>query len=107
MTLIQPENVTQPLWECLQAQRDQIIAIAARHGAFNVRLFGSVARGEDTDTSDVDLLVDYDLDRISSWFPVGLAQDLEDLLQRKVDVVLANSVHPFLHDRIFAEAIEL
>ena len=93
--------------ELLYEQRSQILDIAQKHGAYNVRVFGSVARGEATEDSDIDFLVDYKLEKISSWFPVGLIHDLEDLLNRKVDVILADSVHPFIHDRIFQEAIQL
>ncbi|WP_317619496.1 nucleotidyltransferase family protein [Laspinema olomoucense] len=50
-------------------------AIAAKHGAFNVRVFGSVARDEADQNSDLDLIVDYDLDKISPWFPVRLIHD--------------------------------
>lgn len=49
--------------ESIKAKRDEILRIAARHGAFNVRVFGSVARGEAGPTSDLDLLVDFEPDR--------------------------------------------
>ncbi len=91
----------------LQKQRDRILTIAAQHGAFNVRVFGSVARGEDTEESDIDLLVDYDLDKVSPWFPVGLIQDLEVLLNAKVDVATTQSLHYFIKERVLAEAITL
>ena len=74
----------------LQQQRDKIIDIAARHGARNVRVFGSVARGDDRPASDIDLLVDMESDR-SFLDLVGLAQDLEALLDRNVDVVTTAS----------------
>ena len=70
----------------LQERREEILEIAAKHGAFNVRVFGSVARGEETENSDIDFLINYNINKISSWFPVGLIHDLEDLLGRKVDV---------------------
>ena len=88
-------------------KRDSILKIASQHGAYGVRIFGSVDRGEETEDSDIDFLVDYDLKKISPWFPVGLIHDLEELLQRKVDVVPANSIHPFIRDRIFQEAVEI
>ena len=91
----------------IQEKRKKILEIAANHGAFNVRLFGSVARGEETENSDIDFLIDYDIEKISSWFPVGLIHDLEDLLDRKVDVVSAKSLHEFIKERILAEAIML
>ena len=95
------------LKKLVQERREKILEIAANHGAFNVRLFGSVARGEETEHSDIDFLIDYDIKKISSWFPVGLIYDLENLLGRKVDVVSAKSLHEFIKDRILAEAITL
>ena len=65
--------------ELLTEKRDEILRIAARHGAYNVRVFGSVARGDAGPTSDVDLLVDVRPDH-SAFFPGGLVADLEDLL---------------------------
>ncbi|WP_019498363.1 nucleotidyltransferase family protein [Pseudanabaena sp. PCC 6802] len=93
--------------ELLTNKRELILKIAAQHGAYGVRVFGSVARGEATEDSDIDFLVDYDLAKITPWFPVGLIHDLEALLGRKVDVVPANSVHPFIRDRIFQEAVAI
>jgi hypothetical protein len=93
--------------DLLQDQRDAILEIAAKHGAYNVRVFGSVARGEATADSDIDLLIDYDLDRITPWFPAGLMLDLEKLLNRKVDVVPADSVHYFIKERVLQEAVPL
>jgi uncharacterized protein len=87
----------------LEQQRDTIIDIAARHGARNVRVFGSVARGEDRPASDIDLLVDMESDR-SFLDLVGLAQDLEALLQRNVDVVTTASLHEAIRERVLAES---
>lgn len=87
----------------LQRRREEIIQIAARHGARNVRLFGSVARGDDRAGSDVDLLVDMEPDR-SLLDIVGLGQDLEALLDRRVDVLTDASLHPALRERILAES---
>jgi uncharacterized protein len=86
----------------IDQNRDAILTIAARHGARNVRVFGSVARGEDRPGSDVDLLVDMDDDR-SLLDLVGLGQDLEELLQRKVDVMTHDSIHPAIRARIANE----
>jgi uncharacterized protein len=55
----------------LLSKRDEILSIAERHGAFNVRIFGSVARGEADAISDIDVLVDYDRSKRSPWFPMG------------------------------------
>ena len=86
----------------IEGKRDEILRIAARHGARNVRVFGSVARGQDRPDSDIDLLVDMDDDR-SLLDLVGLSQELEDLLCRKVDVLTDASIHPALRRRIAAE----
>jgi len=93
--------------EFLQQKREDILQIADQHGAFNVRIFGSVARGEETENSDIDFLIDYDLSKISPWFPVGLIEDLEQILNRKVDVVTAKSLHYFIREKILNEAIKL
>ena len=93
--------------DLLEEKRTQILEIAAQHGAYNVRVFGSVARGEATINSDVDFLVDYDLSRISPWFPGGLLVDLEDLLGRKVDIVTEKGINKFIREGILKEAIPL
>ena len=87
----------------LQSKRHEILRIAAGHGARNVRLFGSVARGEDHGSSDVDFLVDMEAGR-SLLDLIGLGQDLEALLHRKIEVLTDTSVHPALRDRILTEA---
>ncbi len=92
------------LQQLLREKREEILAIAARHGASNVRVFGSVSRGEETEDSDIDLLVDYDLQRISAWFPGGLLMDLQDLLDHKVDIVTEQGLSHFIKDRVLAEA---
>jgi uncharacterized protein len=91
------------LQQLLQEKCEDILAIAAKHGAFNVRVFGSVSRGEDTENSDIDLLVDYDLQRVSAWFPGGLLMDLQDLLDRKVDIATEQGLSHFIKDRVLAE----
>jgi uncharacterized protein len=91
----------------LQENRENILAIAAKHGAFNVRIFGSVARGEDTPESDIDLLIDYDIEKTTPWFPVGLIRDLENLLQTKVDVVTVEGLKSRIRDQVLQESINL
>ncbi|GJD16770.1 DNA polymerase beta domain protein region [Rivularia sp. IAM M-261] len=100
-------NKKMSLKEIIKEKREEIINIADKHGAFNLRLFGSVARGEETEQSDIDFLIDYDLDKISSWFPSGLVEDLETLLNRRVDVVTINSLHYLIRDKVLSEAIVL
>jgi uncharacterized protein len=92
-----------PMVELLAAHRDAILAIAERHGARDVRVFGSFARGEATETSDVDLLVST-TKHTSPWFPAGLKLELEPLLGRRVDVVTEDGLYWLLRRRILREA---
>jgi predicted nucleotidyltransferase len=92
------------LRDLLVEKRDRILEIADKHGAFNVRVFGSVARGEETPESDIDFLIDYDPERTTPWFPGGLLTDLQDLLGRRVDVLTADGISPLLEARILSEA---
>ena len=85
----------------------KIKEIASQHGAFNVRIFGSVARGEADKNSDLDLLVDYNLDKISPWFPVRLIRDLEEFLNIKVDVVTPAGLKSRIRDQVLAESLSL
>ena len=87
--------------QLLQEKRDRILELAEKHGACNVRIFGSVVRGEAK--SDIDFLIDLG-ERLSPWFPVGLIHDLEELLGFKVDVVTERSLHSFIRDRVLQEA---
>jgi predicted nucleotidyltransferase len=84
-------------------KREEILRITARHGARNVRLFGSWARGDATADSDVDLLVEVDAGR-SMLDVVALWQELTELLACDVDVLTDGGVSPYLRDRIYAEA---
>jgi len=72
-----------------------------------VRVFGSVARGEATQESDIDLLVDYDLEKITPWFPGGLLLDLEQLLNRKVDIATVDMLKERIRERVLQEAVPL
>ena len=100
-------NSQQVIADLLRDKREEIIAIAAKHRAFNVRVFGSVARKEADRDSDIDFLVDYSLDEISRWFPAGLKLDLEKLLNRKVDVATESALKKRIIERVLSEAILL
>ncbi len=88
----------------LKSRREEIISIAARHGARNVRVFGSVARGEDDDKSDIDLLVEFESGR-SLLDHAGLWLELQDLLGCKVDVVSERGIKPRIRERVLREAV--
>jgi len=92
--------------ELLKERREEIIRIAAKHGAYNVRVFGSVARGEASAESDIDFLIDVGANH-SRWFPGGLLADLEDLLGCKVDIVTENGLHRLIRERVLKEAVPL
>ena len=92
--------------QLIREKRDDILRIAGKHGACNVRVFGSAARGEAGPDSDVDLLVDV-LPVHSAWFPGGLLADLEELLGRKVDVVEPDGLHWYIRDKVLSEAVPL
>jgi len=92
--------------ELIKQKRGDILRVAAKHGACNVRVFGSAARGEAGLDSDVDFLVDV-LPVHSPWFPGGLLADLEELLGRKVDVVEPEGLHWFIKDKVLSEAVPL
>ncbi len=89
--------------EIIGDKRDAILALAARHGASNVRIFGSVTEGTAGEASDVDFLVDMEPGR--SLFDLGgLLMDIEDLLGRKVDVVTEPALHWYIRERVVREA---
>ena len=92
--------------EFLESNRDEVLRIAARHGASNVRIFGSLARGDGTSESDVDVLVDVEKGR--SLFDFGaLLEDLRRLLGRDVDVVTEKGLRSRIRDRVLKEAMLL
>jgi hypothetical protein len=91
----------------LRSKRDRILDLAAKHGATNVRVFGSVARNEAQPGSDVDFLIDVaDYSRFE-WGGGGLLVDLEDLLGCDIDLVTEKGLHWYLRDRILQEAVAL
>ena len=90
-------------FQSIQKKRGKILSIVNRHGLRNVRIFGSVARGEETPLSDIDFLVD--LDKDCTIFDLsGANVQLQALLGRKVDIVTENGLHWYLRDKILREA---
>ena len=92
--------------ELLKNQREAILGLADRYGAERVRVFGSLARGQATSESDIDFLVAFRRGKTLLDL-IGLKQDLENLLGRKVDVVSEGGVSVHLRGRIFKEAVSL
>jgi predicted nucleotidyltransferase len=92
--------------ELLLPYREQILQIAAKYGAYNIRVFGSVARGEAKPDSDVDFLVEIEPQR-SLLDQIALIQSLEDLLKRKVDIAEPETLHECIRERVLKEAVIL
>jgi predicted nucleotidyltransferase len=92
--------------ELRAAKRETILAIARRHGVTRVRVFGSFARNEAREDSDLDLLVEAG-PNTSAFFPGGLLIDLEEALQRKVEVVEEQGLHHLLRGQVLEEAVPL
>jgi hypothetical protein len=90
----------------LRSRRAEILDIARKHGARNVRIFGSVARGDAGPDSDVDILVELEPGR-SLLDHAALMLDLSDLLGCKVDVVTDRGIRPRIRDRVLLEAVPL
>ncbi len=92
--------------DTLKKKREDILRVAARHGASNIRIFGSVVRGESDEKSDLDLLVTMEpgrslLDHAALWL------ELQELLGCKVDVVSEKGLKPRIRDRVLKEAVPL
>lgn len=92
--------------ELLKEKREEILRIAAKHGARNVRVFGSVARGEADEQSDIDLIVEFELGR-SLLDHAGLWLELQELLGCKVDVVSERGIKARIRERVLREAVPL
>ena len=90
----------------LMESREQILALATRYGINRIRIFGSVARGEDSLNSDLDLLVNFDEGR-SLFDLIGFRNDIEEMLGRKVDVVSENALHWYIKEKVLQEAVEI
>jgi predicted nucleotidyltransferase len=95
-----------PVDEIIQAKREEILRVAAKHGASNVRIFGSVARREAGPASDVDFLVEMEAGR-SLLDLSRLVLDLQDLLGRPVDVAEPEGLHWYIREQVLKEAVPL
>ncbi|MCK4535655.1 MAG: nucleotidyltransferase family protein [Desulfuromonadales bacterium] len=90
----------------IENHRQQIIELAKRRGAHRVQVFGSMARGQATATSDVDFLVEM-RSGTSAFALGGLLMDLQDLLGRRVDMVTPKALHPAIREKVLKEAVDL
>jgi len=90
----------------LRRRRDEILEIANRHGAHDIRVFGSVARGDAGEDSDLDLIVRFEPDR-SLFDHGGLLMDLRELLGQKVDVISEGGMRQRFRDHVMKEAVPL
>ena len=90
----------------IKSRREEILNIAKKFGAKNVRVFGSVARGEEGPESDIDIIVE--MEKGSSLLDIiAIKQDIEELLGRKVDVVTEASISPYIRNEVLREAVNL
>ncbi len=92
--------------DLLQAKRTEVLEVAKRHGVTSIMIFGSVARGEESVESDIDLLVTTG-PKVTSWFPAGLIVELEQLLGRHIDIVTESGLNPLLREQVLTEAVAL
>jgi uncharacterized protein len=90
----------------IEKNRTAILHIAAKHGAGNVRIFGSRARGDARNDSDADFLVDI-VGPLTPWWPGGLISDLEDLLGHRVDIAMVTELDELVRDDVLKEAVVL
>ena len=92
--------------DILQEKRDEVLKVTQRHGVTSVKIFGSVARGDESGESDIDLLITTG-PNVSPWFPAGLILELEQLLGRHIDIVTESGLNPLLRDQVLTEAVAL
>jgi predicted nucleotidyltransferase len=92
--------------EQIRAARERVLEILQQNGIKRAAFFGSIVRGEMTDESDIDILVEFE-GRKSLLDLAGLKLDLEDALERRVDLLTYRSLHPMLKDRILAEQVPI
>ena len=93
-------------FDILKEKREDVLEVAKKHGVTSLRVFGSVARGEESADSDIDLLVTTG-PSVSPWFPAGLILELEELLGRHIDIVTETGLNPLLRDEVLSEAVAL
>ena len=90
----------------IKSKRDEILGIAKKYGAIDLRVFGSMARGEESPESDLDIIVE--MKKGSSLLDIiSIKQDIEELLGRKVDVVTEASISPYIRNNVLREAVNL
>ena len=94
------------LYELIKQKRKEILQIADKYGAYNVRIFGSVARGQDNKDSDIDFLVDLKNDR-SLWDLGGLWTELNELLKIRIEVFTASTLKEKIRQNALSEAIKI
>ncbi len=99
------DNTSLGIAEIISDKRSAMLELAAQHGVYNVRVFGSVARGEAQADSDIDLLVD-GLEN-AAWGGGRLLMDLQELLGRQVDLVSEGDLHQRIRERVIKEAVPL
>ena len=92
--------------QLLYERRTDIQKVAAKHGAFNLRVFGSVVREEEAEDSDIDFLVNTG-QKTSPWFPGGLILKLEEMLGRPIEIVTEKGLNPLIRNQVLKEAIPL
>ena len=96
-------DVAKQLNSLIERMRDEILRLAAKYGAHDVRVFGSVARGEADEDSDIDFLVNFEKGR-GLFDHGGLLMELQELLGRKVDVATESGLKPRIKERVIREA---
>ena len=92
--------------ESIQIIKTKIISILKRHGVSKAAIFGSLARGEEGENSDIDILIELKGEK-SLLDLIGLKIELEEVLGKKVDLVEYSTIHPFLKDRILKEQMPI
>lgn len=95
------------LLDTLHAKREELYAIGARYGVSNIRVFGSVARGEEREDSDVDLLIHFDKEHFSGFALGGFQYHSSQLIGRRVDVVMDDNISPSLQPYILSDHVQV